>query len=198
MPDGVVFLPSYHEAIKDFPDEDRLRMYDAIIRYGLCGEIMDLPPVLRSMFALIKPTIDASQNRHRAAKANGSKPPREGSNPRGRPGKNQTENQSKNQETDIEIDIDTEKEIDTDTEKERDTDTEKERDTGNEVSLSSRERQNRTAPQSFADYCAANGWKIGRNKMMDGNAAGRTWEKRDRPKDVTIPDRYRYEEGECL
>ncbi len=152
MPDGVVFLPSYHEAIKDFPDVDRLRMYDAIIRYGLCGEIMDLPPVLRSMFALIKPTIDASQNRHRAAKANGSKPPREGSNPRGRPGKNRTENQLKNQETDIEIDIDTEKE--------RDTDTEKERDTGNEVSLYCRERQNRTAPQSFADYCAANGWKI--------------------------------------
>ena len=136
MPDGVVFLPSYHEAIKDFSDEDRLRMYDAIIRYGLCGEIMDLPPVLRSMFALIKPTIDASQNRHRAAKANGSKPPREGSNPLGRPGKNQTEtqtenqrnNQTKNQE--IEIDIDSEKE----------------RNTGNEVSLSCRERQNGIAP----------------------------------------------------
>ena len=110
MADGVVFLPSYYEAIKDLPDESRLQMYDAIVRYGLYGEIMDLSPMFKSMFTLIKPNIDASQNRHRAAKENGGKPPKEGSNPRGRPrknqNKNQTENQSENQDKDMDSDID--------------------------------------------------------------------------------------------
>ena len=85
---GVVVLPSYYEAIKDLPDQERLQMYDAIVRYGLYGEISDLPPVLLSLFTLIKPNIDSSKNRYRARVENGSKPPKDGSNPRGRPPKN--------------------------------------------------------------------------------------------------------------
>lgn len=111
-------LPSYYEAIKGLPNQDRLQMYDAIVRYGLYGEIIDLPPVLLSLFALIKPNIDSSQNRYRAAKNNGSLPPRPGSNPRGRPPKNQTENQSRNQDTDS--DSDTENDSDYEKECERD------------------------------------------------------------------------------
>ncbi len=72
MASGVVFLPSYHEAIRDLPDAERLSLYDAIVRYGLYGEIIELPPMQKAMFSLIKPTIDSSQNRYRAAKENGS------------------------------------------------------------------------------------------------------------------------------
>ena len=97
MPSGIVFLPSYHEAIRELPDSDRLKMYDAIVNYGLYGEVMELSPVLRAMFSLIKPNIDSSQNRYKAAKENGSKESKEGSNPRGRPPKNQTKNQRENQ-----------------------------------------------------------------------------------------------------
>ncbi len=113
---GVVVLPSYYEAIRGLPDQERLQMYDSIVRYGLYGEIIDLPPVLLSLFALIKPTIDSSQNRYQAAKNNGSLPPKPGSNPRGRPTKNQSENQIRNQDidSDIEKDSDSEKESEKD------------------------------------------------------------------------------------
>ncbi len=120
MSNGVVFLPSFHEAIQGLDDPDRLQMYDAIVRYGLYGEILDLNPIPKAMFALVKPNIDASQNRYRAAKANGSKG--------GRPIKNQTENQNHNQnliqkqnhdidkDSDFDIDSDSEMEVEEDKE----------------------------------------------------------------------------------
>lgn len=125
MADGVVFLPSFHEAIKDLPDKDRLQMYDAIIRYGLYGEILDLSPIPKAMFALVKPNIDASINRYRAAKANGSKG--------GRPNKNQTENQNKNQKQNQDIDKDIDSDKDSDSEKE--TEIEKEFEEREELTL---------------------------------------------------------------
>ena len=114
MANGVVFLPSFHEAIQGLDDPDRLQMYDAIVRYGLYGEILDLDPIPKAMFALVKPNIDASQNRYRAAKANGSKG--------GRPNKNQTENQNNNrnriqrQNHDIDKDSDFDKDSDSEIE----------------------------------------------------------------------------------
>ncbi len=122
MSDGVVFLPSFHVAIKDFSDADRLLMYDAIVRYGLYGEVIDLPPVLRSMFALIKPNIDASQNRHRAAKENGKLggAPKGNQNARKQPENNQTDNQNSNQTDNQDTDIDSDIDIDSDFECEMD------------------------------------------------------------------------------
>ena len=116
MNDGVVFLSSFHEAIRGLPDDERLQMYDCILEYGLYGECKELDPVLRSLFTLIKPVIDASQRRYQAAKTNGQKG--------GRPRKNQTENQNENQNKnqnqnqDIDIDSDIDSDIDIDSDKE--------------------------------------------------------------------------------
>ena len=41
MIDYFAFFLSYHEAIKDLPDSERLCAYDAIVRYGLYGEVID-------------------------------------------------------------------------------------------------------------------------------------------------------------
>ena len=98
MANGVLFFPSFYEAIEDLPDAERLGAYDAIIRYGLYGELSDMSPVVKSLFALMKPVIDSSQRRYHAAKENGIKG--------GRPPKNQTENQSKNQTQNQEKDMD--------------------------------------------------------------------------------------------
>ena len=114
MADGFVFLPSFYEAIKELPDDQRLACYDAVVNYGLFHETIPMSPVAKIVFALVKPTIDASQAKYRAAKENGSKPPKPGANPRGRPrknqSKNQTENQSENQARQIDIDEDMERE----------------------------------------------------------------------------------------
>lgn len=128
MADGVVFLPSFYEAICNLDDPDRVKVYDAVICYGLYGELPELPPHLQGYFVLMQPVIDSSQRRYKAAKENGSKPPREGSKPRGRPKKqtiNQNEKQTINHDTDIDSDIDSD--IDTDIDIEKDLETETDR-----------------------------------------------------------------------
>ena len=114
MASGIVILPSYYEAIKDLPDADRLQIYDAIVRYGLYGEIIEMSPMIKSMFTLIKPNIDSSQNRYRAAKENGSL----GGRPK-KPEKNQTQNQTANQtqNQDKEKDSDFDKNMDSERKK---------------------------------------------------------------------------------
>ena len=126
MADGVVFLLSFYEAIKDLPDNVRLGVYDAVVRYGLYGELIDMEPTVKCLFTLIKPNIDASQRRYRTAKANGSKG--------GRPKKNQTQNQSENQNKNQDIDIDSEKDSDIDSEKDSDSEFEREADRERESS----------------------------------------------------------------
>ena len=120
MSDGVVFFPSFHEAIKELPDAERLCAYDAIVNYGLYGEVIEMPPIIKALFAVMKPNIDASQRRHRAAKANGSMPPKDPDRPRGRPPKNQTKNQTENHDIDTDIETDTDIEIKTDIETDTD------------------------------------------------------------------------------
>ena len=51
--EGFRWLPSYYEAIRDLPDQERLMMYDAICDYGFGNEIDELPPLLRALFCLI-------------------------------------------------------------------------------------------------------------------------------------------------
>ena len=143
MADGVVFLPSFHEAIKDLPDAERLGVYDAVIRYGLYGEVMEMPPVVKSMFALIKPVIDSSQRRYRAAKENGSKG--------GRPRKNQTENQTINQTGNQEkdTDIDSDNDMDFDSEKDADIDGERESLSGGGETICTRSPYKQPSEQDF-------------------------------------------------
>lgn len=120
MAEGVLIFQSFHEALKELPDADRLNAYDAIVRYGLYGEIIDMTPTVKILFPLMKPNIDSSKNKYQASKENGGKPPKPGSNPRGRPRKNQTENQRKNQTENQDKDKDREKDFDSDLEKEKD------------------------------------------------------------------------------
>ena len=41
-------------------------------------------------------------------------------------------------------------------------------------------RGSRVDPRQFVDYYTANGWRVGRNKMSDWQAAVRTWERNGR------------------
>ena len=54
-------LPSYYAAIRDLPDEERLRMYDALFGFG-CGGIEPdgLSPLERAVFLLLRPTVESS------------------------------------------------------------------------------------------------------------------------------------------
>lgn len=60
------------------------------------------------------------------------------------------------------------------------------------------ERQNNVDPESFIDFYASKGWKVGNQPMKDWKAAVRTWERRDnnRPRYKTRDERLRENDRE--
>jgi hypothetical protein len=53
-----------------------------------------------------------------------------------------------------------------------------------EVSEYCSERNNDIDAQKFVDYYSSNGWKVGKNKMVDWKACVRTWERNDYGKPI--------------
>lgn len=72
MKDGFIFYQSFFTAIEKLPDSDRLACYEAICRYGLTGEKPEEDAgITAAIFALIKPQIDANENRREAGRKGG-------------------------------------------------------------------------------------------------------------------------------
>ena len=62
--EAMVFYRSFEEAIREIEDDEaQLRLYRAIISYGLSGETPELKGVELAIFKLIKPQIDANNQR---------------------------------------------------------------------------------------------------------------------------------------
>ena len=71
---GFVMLPSYFQAISPLEDQDRLALYDAIMRYVFDDqEPVELQGVLKSLFTLLRPNIDSSIRQYRANVENGKR-----------------------------------------------------------------------------------------------------------------------------
>lgn len=188
---GFMMLPSYYDAIRPLPDDQRLALYDAIMGYAFDGkEPEGLPPILNGYFVLLRPNIDSSSRRYSASVENGK---RGGRPPREKPSENQAKTQAKpgeNQEREREM--------------EREKDESEKEGTGaapqaltrshrqpafvpptlEEVAAYVRERGSMVDPQGFIDFYAAKGWMVGQNKMKDWKAACRNaekWERWQRP-----------------
>lgn len=69
MRDSVLFYRSFYDALKNIPDAERLRVYDAIMEYSMYDVDPDLDSTSLAVFLLIKPQIDANNKRY----ANGCK-----------------------------------------------------------------------------------------------------------------------------
>lgn len=76
--DVAVIYRSYHEAIQQLPEADRLPVYEAIFEYALDGTETKLEGTPAAIFMLIKPTLDTSRrkaaNGKKGGKQNVSKP----------------------------------------------------------------------------------------------------------------------------
>lgn len=83
MRESFIFYRSYVEALKELPDENRLHIMDAVLRYALEGEAPNLSGVEKAVFLLMRPQIDANNRRYE----NGKKGAESGSKG-GRPAKN--------------------------------------------------------------------------------------------------------------
>ena len=101
---GFVFLPSYYDAIRPMDDDMRLRLYDAILDYGIEGVTPTLEGIEQSMFALVKGNIDSSKSRYQACVSNGKKG--------GRPRKERTRRKPKEETKGENLDMDSDRDLD--------------------------------------------------------------------------------------
>ena len=89
--DSFVFYRSFYEAIKNFDDETRLALYDAVLNFAIEGEEIELDGIAKSIFTLIKPQLIANNRRY----MNGCKGAEHGAKG-GRPKKNKDVDSSEN------------------------------------------------------------------------------------------------------
>lgn len=64
MRDSVLFYRSFYDALKNIPSDERLKVYDAIMEYGMYDLDPDLDGVALAIFLLAKPQIDANNKRY--------------------------------------------------------------------------------------------------------------------------------------
>lgn len=67
----VIFYESFYMALKELPDSDRLAAYDAICKYGCTGEEPEVSGIVKIIFTLVKPQIDANERRAASGKKGG-------------------------------------------------------------------------------------------------------------------------------
>lgn len=73
MKNSVVFYESFYEAIQSIPEEEQLKLYNAIFEYSFKGTEPQLDGIAKGMFTLMKPNIDSANARYVANVANGKK-----------------------------------------------------------------------------------------------------------------------------
>lgn len=104
MRDSMIFYRSFAEALRTLPDEDRLRMYDAIIDFGLDETEPTLDGVDAAMFTLIRPQLEANIHKYQNGIKGGrprnqnkgeSKPDENLNKTKSKPNENQTESKPK-------------------------------------------------------------------------------------------------------
>lgn len=163
MRDSVLFYRSFYDALKNIPPDDRLKVYDAIMEYGMYDRDPDLDGVALAIFLLAKPQIDANNKRYE----NGCKAKKKQT-------VSETESNTKQDPSECEA---KEKEKEKEKVKVKDNNKIFKPPTVDDVRAYCTERGNNVDSQSFVDFYESKGWMIGKNKMKDWKAAVRTWER---------------------
>lgn len=175
----------FAQSLIPFGDAERGRLFTAMLEYAASGTDPELHGNERYIWPQVKASIDrdreAYERKASIARTNGAKS--------GRP----TSADIGLYHTDIGRycpDIAQDKDKDKDKDKRESTDAGKPAAARarftppslDEVTAYCRERQNNVSAETFVDFYASKGWKIGKESMKDWRAAVRTWEKRDEPK----------------
>ena len=63
--ESMIFYRSFYEALRDLDDDIRLELYDAIMRYSLYEEDVEVSPAVKPFFRLISPQLDANLRRRK-------------------------------------------------------------------------------------------------------------------------------------
>ena len=206
--ESFVFYRSFYEGIKELPRDIQGEVLTAIMEYGLNGVTTEnQKQITKAMFALIKPQLDANNQRFENGKKGGrpkancnqteteTKPKQNRNKTKHEPNVNDNVNvndndisflEKKKQKSDATVsdlveNENSESPIET-------LQTPKEQSGGGrkrfiiptpeEVQAYCNERKNDISGQQFCDFYSSKGWKIGKEPMKDWKAAVRTWEMR--------------------
>ena len=216
--ESFVFYRSFYEGIKELPRDIQGEVLTAIMEYGLNGVTTEnQKQITKAMFALIKPQLDANNQKFENGKKGGrpkancnqteteTKPKQNRNKTKPEPNVNVNDNvndnnisflEKKKQKSDVVVsdlgNENSESSIETlQTPKEQSGGGRKKFTipTPEEVQAYCDERKNGILGQQFCDFYSAKGWKIGKEPMKDWKAAVRTWEMRrkDQSPPVTQP-----------
>ena len=183
---------SFAEVMAELPDAEAGKLYKAIAAYALDGEEPELSGYLAGYFRLIKPQLDANNNRYK----NGLKG--------GRPKKETTENKEDKpvemaEETDGNEEEKPKENQNETTPQPNENENENENENVNNKGSGAKSPRSRfKAPtreevkqyaaenklalnvDNFMDYYESNGWKVGKNPMKDWKATARRWSRESR------------------
>ena len=70
---GFRMLPSYYEAIRNLPDDARLKLYDAVCDFGFGNDPPELDALTAAFFLLMRPTLEKSIRYFEKQKENSNK-----------------------------------------------------------------------------------------------------------------------------
>ena len=181
MRDSIILYRSLREATKMLDLETRAKVYDSVMDYAFDGIEPNETGVVMAMFLMMKPIIDANNQRYE----NGCK----GGRPKNQ---NKTEIKPNNNQNETKVEPNKDKDKDVDKDKEEKESVKKKvataptfkKPTLDEIKAYCEERGNRVDAERWLDYYTANGWKVGRNPMKDWKATVRTWEKGEQRKPI--------------
>jgi len=181
--DYLKIWTSFIEVIEPLNDAERGRLFTAMLEYAKTGEVIEFKGNERYTWPIAKQGIDQAAQKAETLRQNGNKG--------GRPSKaeetkeNQTEpNETKENQTKANESLKDKDNININI-KENSLKGVKEKrarfspPSVEEVAAYCNERKNSVNAQTFVDFYAAKGWKVGQNPMKDWKACVRTWEQRD-------------------
>lgn len=116
MRDTIVFYRSFYEAIKNIPETEQLKLYNALFEYSFNGIIPDIEDgIAKGMFILMKPNIDSANARYTASVENGKRGGRPKKETQQKPNQNPEETQQKlNQNLNVDVDDNVDDNVDVD------------------------------------------------------------------------------------
>ena len=185
MKDSFVFYRSFYESTKGLPDESRLRLFDNICELALNGKDIDgLHGIEINIFTLIKPQIEANNQRYENGKKGGRPTKKTNGYKREKtigyeiekPNVNVNDNENVNV-NDNENENDNKKKV-------------FKKPTLEEIETYCKERNNNVDSKSFFDFYEAGDWKDSKgNKVKNWKQKIITWErdtnkKKDKQKEI--------------
>lgn len=174
----MIVYRSFFEAIKELPKENQADVWNTIFEFSLNFNEIELTGINKTIFTLIRPQLEANIKRFKS----GSKTRASSKQTRSKAEAKRKQNRSK---TEANLNLNLNPNLNPNLNEnvnlnETPPDFKNPRfkkPTLEEVTTYCTERKNTVNPQLFLDHYNSNGWRVGKTKMVDWEAAIRTWEK---------------------